>query len=136
MVSAQAVIFLLTIFSRSLARQIRREIGLYEVKSCLGFPVLWIMIILAAFQCLGTWPTLSDAWNRWRMSSLMLGGLLAIILLEIPSLPGADFLLQLLIAESNSGWSMTIDVASFGCWNVGRLEVWSSGNIKSYIRIC
>ena len=51
----------------------------------------------------------------------MLGGLLAIILLEIPSLPGADFLMQLLIAESNSIWSMTIGVASFGCWNVGRL---------------
>jgi hypothetical protein len=36
----------------------------------------------------------------------------------------AAFLLQLLISESNSGWSMTINVASFGCWNVGRLGRW------------
>ncbi len=32
----------------------------------------------------------------------MLGGLQAIILLDIPSLPGADFLLHLLWAESKS----------------------------------
>ena len=51
----------------------------------------------------------------------MLVGLLAIILLEMPSLPGADFLLQLLSAESNSSWEMSIGGASSGGGYVGRL---------------
>jgi hypothetical protein len=49
----------------------------------------------------------------------MLDGLLAIILLEMPSLPGADFLLQLLSSESNSKAN---DITCYKCQKKGHIS--------------
>ena len=51
--SAQLVSFWFTIFSSSLAKQLRSEIGLYELKSCFGLSFLWIIFRFAAFQLTG-----------------------------------------------------------------------------------
>ena len=109
---AQSDIFLLIIFSRSLAKQTSSYMGLYDVKSCLGFPGLGIIDIFADFHVSGIYPRFREAWNIFNIKSFILEELKESSLFESPSFPGAEFLLQLSMVKSYSFWV----IFNVCCW--------------------
>ena len=57
---------------KNLERQFNKEIGRYDVNSCLGLLRLSIMMIFAA---LGIWPNLRENWKMVKIICLILSGL-------------------------------------------------------------